>query len=236
VHHPDKIHVVLLLCALMAVVVVGRSDDALTALVVFLVAYAVGQLAAFAVVTGLRGRTSIADYTAMFARRPLLAAILTAAMLSFVGIPPLAGFTGKLLLFEATMDGGYAWLAVLAVANSVGSLFYYLRVVAPMSFDLANASETPVRKDVVPVPVLGQWALVGAMSSGSQSSQSDSARGHSRTTRGSAAPPVRSSQAAPSRTTSRADARNPLARHWQVTKGRLLEDRASPTCRRCLPR
>jgi NADH-quinone oxidoreductase subunit N len=58
-------------------------------------------------------------------------------MLSFVGIPPLAGFTGKLLLFEATMDGGYAWLAV---ANSVGSLFYYLRVVAPMSFDLANAS------------------------------------------------------------------------------------------------
>src|SRR3546814_19159670 len=42
------------------------------------------------------------------------------------------GFIGKLALFRATIEAGYAWLAVVAVANTVASLFYYLRVVGPM--------------------------------------------------------------------------------------------------------
>src|SRR3546814_600849 len=65
-----------------------------------------------------------------------------------VGIPPLAGFTAKLSLFAATIDAGYAWLAVVAVINSVASLVYYLRVIAPAYFE-------PL---VAPIPVLGQWA------------------------------------------------------------------------------
>ncbi len=156
--------------ALMAVVVVGRSPDALDALVVFLAAYAVGQLAAFAVVTELRGRTALEDYRGLFTQRPLLAGILTLAMLSFVGIPPLAGFAGKLLLFETTIDGGYTWLAALAVANSVVSLFYYLRVIGPMSFaETKHAPEGGPAASALPpavVPVLGHWAATGAVLSG----------------------------------------------------------------------
>jgi len=134
--------------ALMAIPVVGRSDQALGALVFFLAAYAVGQLAAFGVVTELRGRTRLDDYRGLAGRRPWLAAALVLALLSMVGVPPLGGFVGKLLLFGATVDGGYAWLAAVAVANTVVSLFYYLRVVAPMAFDPAPG----------PVPVLGRWA------------------------------------------------------------------------------
>ncbi len=62
--------------------------------------------------------------------------------------PPLAGFGAKLLLFGAAVDAGLAWLAVVAVVNSVISLAYYLRVLAPSYFEpLAG-----------PVPVLGSWA------------------------------------------------------------------------------
>lgn len=134
--------------ALMAVPVLGRSEQAVPALVVFLAAYAFGQLAAFGVVTELRGRTALEQYRGLAARRPVLAGALVVAFLSFVGIPPLAGFAGKLLLFTATIEGGYAWLAAVGVANTVLSLFYYLRVVAPMTFEPSPAS----------VPVLGRWS------------------------------------------------------------------------------
>ncbi|MEZ5237419.1 MAG: proton-conducting transporter membrane subunit [Microthrixaceae bacterium] len=106
----------------------------------------------------LRGRTALQDYRGLFARSPLPALALTLAMLSFVGIPPLAGFAGKLLLFGATIDGGYAWLAALAVANSVVSLFYYLRVIAPMSF---AGAEPPAK-----APTLGGWSATGAALAG----------------------------------------------------------------------
>ncbi len=57
------------------------------------------------------------------------------AFLSLLGIPPLAGFVGKLELFSAAIDAGQAWLAVVAVVNSVISLYYYLRVIAPAVLD-----------------------------------------------------------------------------------------------------
>ena len=120
--------------ALMAITVVGASDTAVPSLLVFLAAYAVANLAVFSAVTYLRGRTALDDYQGLARVRPWSAAVIILALLSFVGIPPLAGFFGKLLLFQAAIDGGYAWLAVVAIANTVLSLFYYLRVISPMVF------------------------------------------------------------------------------------------------------
>ncbi|MGK7295755.1 MAG: NADH-quinone oxidoreductase subunit N [Candidatus Wenzhouxiangella sp. M2_3B_020] len=124
--------------ALMAVVVIGLSEQALPALLVFLTGYAVANLAAFATVTYLRGRTELEDYRGLARQRPWTAAILILALLSFLGLPPLIGFFGKLLLFGAAIEGGYAWLAVAAVINTVISLFYYLRVIKPMVFEAAD--------------------------------------------------------------------------------------------------
>jgi formate hydrogenlyase subunit 3/multisubunit Na+/H+ antiporter MnhD subunit len=53
---------------------------------------------------------------------------LTLALLSLAGIPPLAGFAGKVLLLGAAIDGGMAWLAVIAAINMAVALFYYVRV------------------------------------------------------------------------------------------------------------
>ncbi len=56
-------------------------------------------------------------------------------MFSLAGIPPLAGFFGKLFLFGAAVESGWMWLAVAAVINSVISALYYLRVMVVMFMD-----------------------------------------------------------------------------------------------------
>jgi NADH-quinone oxidoreductase subunit N len=120
--------------ALMGVAVVGLSADALPALLVFVGAYALANITAFAVVAHLRGRTALADYAGLLRQRPWAAAALILAFLSLVGIPPLIGFVGKFALLLSVIEGEYGWLALLAIANSVLSLFYYARVIGPMVF------------------------------------------------------------------------------------------------------
>jgi NADH-quinone oxidoreductase subunit N len=141
---------------LLAVVAIGRSDLDVAALLLFLLAYVLANVAAFGVVVELRGRTELADYDGLARSRPWLAAVLALAFLSFIGIPPLVGFPAKLTLFAAAIDAGYAWLAVLAVANTVVSIFYYARVLGPMYFGAR----------LEPVPVLGRWALVSTSVAG----------------------------------------------------------------------
>lgn len=132
---------------LMAVSVVGLSAAALPALLVFLLGYAVANLAFFAVIAHLRGRTERSDYHGLASMRPWAAMVLVVSLLSLVGVPPLAGFVGKFMLFMATIDGGYAWLAAVAAANTVASLFYYLRVIGPMYFEAPAGN----------VATLGPW-------------------------------------------------------------------------------
>ncbi|MCQ0986949.1 NADH-quinone oxidoreductase subunit N [Jiella marina] len=117
---------------LMAVTVAGLSDQAMPALLIFLAGYTAANLAAFAAVTHLRGRTARNDYAGLLKTAPFAAIALIIAFLSLVGIPPLGGFLGKLELFLVTIDGGYGWLAVAALFNTVLSLVYYLRFAVPM--------------------------------------------------------------------------------------------------------
>lgn len=135
---------------LMAVVALGRSDLAIPSLLFFLLAYVAGNIAAFGVVAELRGRTALASYAGLARAHPWLAGALALSFLSFIGIPPLAGFVSKLLLFGAAIDANYTWLAVLAIVNTVVSVAYYGRVLAPVFFGGLNA----------PVPVLGRWAAI----------------------------------------------------------------------------
>ena len=140
---------------LMAVVALGRSPLAVPSLLYFLLAYVLGNLAAFGVVVELRGQAERARYAGLARERPWLAAALVVSFLSFVGVPPLAGFAAKLSLFGAVIDAGYGWLAVLAVANTVVSLAYYARVLGPAYFEQAPG----------PLPALGRWAAVGTAAS-----------------------------------------------------------------------
>lgn len=144
--------------ALMAVVALERSFLAVPSLLFFLVAYALANVAAFAVVIELRGEADRQRYAGLARAHPILALALVVAFLSLVGIPPLAGFGAKLALFGAAIDAGYTWLAVLAVANSVVSLAYYARVLAPAYFHPAPARA---------LPALGRWTHAAAVASAS---------------------------------------------------------------------
>ncbi|SDY72074.1 NADH dehydrogenase subunit N [Modestobacter sp. DSM 44400] len=116
---------------LLPVAVAGRSAQALPSLLLYLGCYAVTNLTAFAVVAALPRRRTLEEYQGMAAGHRWLGAALLLSLLSLVGTPPTAVFIGKLTVFSAAWDGGFAWLVVVAAANTVASLFYYLRWIAP---------------------------------------------------------------------------------------------------------
>ncbi|MER5424263.1 proton-conducting transporter transmembrane domain-containing protein [Streptosporangium roseum] len=116
---------------LLPVVAAGRSDLAAPALLFYLGAYAVTNLGAFAVVVAT-GRDSLGGYTGLARHSPGLAASLAVCLFGLIGTPPTAVFVGKLLAFAAAWDAGQVWLAVVAAANTVASVFYYLRWIVPV--------------------------------------------------------------------------------------------------------
>ena len=101
----------------------------------YLMAYLVTNLAAFGIVTVVGravGSDEISAYAGLSRRSPGLALALLAALLSLGGIPPFAGFFGKLLVFGAAIQQGLLWLALVGILNSVIALYYYLTVIKVM--------------------------------------------------------------------------------------------------------
>jgi len=135
---------------LLGIVAVERGELALPSLVVFAAAYAAMNIGAFAVVA-LAGR-ELREFAGLGRSRPAAGAAMVLFLISLVGIPPLAGFVGKFLLFGAAIEAGFTWLAVVAILNSVLSLAVYLRIVVPM---YQTPKETPASTGSVAVV----WAI-----------------------------------------------------------------------------
>ena len=141
--------------------VVAMTEAGANAVLLHLVGYAFTNLAAFAVVVTVEAKTrkeEIADYAGLSTASPLMAMVLTAALFSLAGLPIFAGFITKFYLFTAAADAGYLWLAVLAIANSVISLYYYLRVVREMY--ITEPDPEPERIRLSPTSAGALWALL----------------------------------------------------------------------------
>lgn len=114
------------------------GDVGTRAIAWYLLAYTVMNAGAFAVlslVADARDRhDSVEAWEGLGRRRPRLAIAMTIFLLSLAGIPPLAGFTGKLLVFQAAIQTGWIWLAVLGILTSVVAVVYYFRLVNAMWF------------------------------------------------------------------------------------------------------
>jgi len=103
------------------------------AVIYYLMVYVAMTLAAFAIVI-MREREvpdgdEIQTLVGYGRRRPIAGIIMTLSMLSLAGIPPMAGFVGKFMLFGAAVDADMVWLAVVGAVGSMISLAYYLRVI-----------------------------------------------------------------------------------------------------------
>ena len=145
-------------------VIVG-TPRGLTAILVYLMVYLFTQLGAFAVVVALRRRDTIGDelkdLTGLYQRSPFAAVAMLLFMLSLGGIPPTAGFMGKLWLFGAAIDSGYVWLAVIGVLNSAISLYYYIRVVV-FVWIKSDTAATPITLNPAMTTVLAV-AIIGTI-------------------------------------------------------------------------
>jgi NADH-quinone oxidoreductase subunit N len=130
--------------ALVGFVAAGAAEDAehrsaaLSAVAFYMLTYAVMNLGAFAIVTLLARnndrRTDVEDYNGIGFRAPALAFTLSLFLLSLLGLPPTAGFMGKIMVFRAALDAKYFGLVVIGVLNTAVSAYYYLRLIVVMFF------------------------------------------------------------------------------------------------------
>jgi NADH-quinone oxidoreductase subunit N len=135
---------------------VGNDAVGQSGLLFFLMSYAVTNLGAFIAVIAISNKIdsdSIADYTGMGKRAPLLAVALTLCLISLIGLPPTAGLIAKIYIFSGAVQHGLLWLVIVAVINSCVSAFYYLRVVKVMWLG------APASEEKVP----SSWALRTAL-------------------------------------------------------------------------
>jgi NADH-quinone oxidoreductase subunit N len=116
--------------------VVSRGDDGVSSTLWYLLTYAVTTIAAFAVVIAVErqreGDVTLSTLRGLGRTSPLLAGVLTVALLSLAGIPPTAGFAGKLAVFRAGVGSGFDWLVLVGVLSSVIAAFFYLRIMGAM--------------------------------------------------------------------------------------------------------
>jgi NADH-quinone oxidoreductase subunit N len=146
-------------------VLVGTHDSAFS-LMYYLAVYAITTLSAFGVVAIIEGEDEsgldIDSYRGLARRNPYLAALFALAMVSLAGFPPTAGFVGKYFVFSAAIDEGYIWLVVIAVVNSLISVYYYLRpVVAMYMYEPMDESEVSLPRIMIPVFFLLVLVVLG---------------------------------------------------------------------------
>lgn len=142
---------------LMGVVIL--SVQGLTAVMIYFVVYLFMNLGAFYIVQVVAervGSEEIEDYKGLAKRMPFMAGAMVLFMMSLTGIPMTAGFVGKLFLFAAVLDRaatqtGFYWLLLIAVLNSVVSLFYYIKVVKAMYLEKGEEDAPPIRVGAVPI-------------------------------------------------------------------------------------
>lgn len=124
--------------------VINNSAFGVATVVYFMLVYMFSNLAAFGVVSAISaetGKESIDDYKGFYGTNPKLSLVMMLAMFSLAGIPPIAGFFGKFFLFTAAAEKGYYILVLIAVLNTIISLYYYLLIIKTMFIE---KSDTPI--------------------------------------------------------------------------------------------
>jgi NADH-quinone oxidoreductase subunit N len=151
---------------LIGVAALDGSAQGIPALLYYLIAYAVTNLAAFGVVAAVEretGSVEIEAFRGLGRRHPWWTAALVLSLLSLLGVPPLAGFVGKLEVFTAAIDADMAWLAGVGILATVVSLYPYLRLIAPATLDAGGLGipRGRLRPALVLAAIVATLATVG---------------------------------------------------------------------------
>lgn len=125
---------------------IGGNQLGMASVIYYVLVYIFSNLGAFGVaiaISNQTGKENIDEYNGLYKTNPGLSLIMTLALFSLAGIPPVAGFFGKFFLFTAAAEKGYYLLVLIAVLNTIISLYYYLLVVKAM---FINKSDSPIEK------------------------------------------------------------------------------------------
>jgi len=136
--------------------VAAASELGVASVVFYLILYLLTNLAAFGIVAIFErvvGSNDIAAYAGLSRRKPWLALAMLTAFLSLAGVPPFAGFVGKVWLFAAAVERGLIWLVVIGVLNSIVGIYYYLVVLKVVY--LYRSPET----EREPLPITRPYAI-----------------------------------------------------------------------------
>ncbi len=137
--------------------VVVLSNEGIAAVMVYFSVYLFMNLGAFYLVMLIAdkiGSEDIDSYKGLGYRSPFAGVVMTIFLLSLTGIPPTAGFIGKLYIFAALINAKWIWLAIVGVLNSVVSLYYYVRILKNMFLSGPPESTSPISFSVSQVIVL----------------------------------------------------------------------------------
>jgi NADH-quinone oxidoreductase subunit N len=122
--------------ALMGLAAGGEQGP--SSALIYLALYLPTTIGMFALILAMRrdgqSAETVADLAGLAQKRPWMAALFTMLLFSVAGIPPFAGFIGKLLVLTAAVDGGLYWLAILGAVAAVVAAAYYLRLIASIWF------------------------------------------------------------------------------------------------------
>jgi NADH-quinone oxidoreductase subunit N len=124
------------------------AADAVGSVAFYVAMYLFMNLGAFTIVALLRNQIrseQIDDYAGLFEHSPGLVVCFSIILFSLIGLPPLAGFAAKLVIFGAVVDAEMYFLLTIGVLNSVVSLFYYLRVMKVMVFNSPRPGQLATR-------------------------------------------------------------------------------------------
>ena len=121
----------------------GGGDQGPSSALIYLALYLPATIGIFALVLAMRrdgeAAETVADLAGLAQKRPWMAALFTMLLFSIAGIPPFAGFIGKLAVFQSAIDGGLYWLAILGGVAAVVAAAYYLRLLASIWFSAPAA-------------------------------------------------------------------------------------------------
>jgi len=166
-------HAGYLLVGVVSAKVEGARSIALAGVLFYLAAYTATAVGAFAVVGAMEARNKgdeepkrpwdLDRYSGLARKNPALAFAMTVFLLSLAGVPPTAGFVGKLYIFKAAVGAQLYPLAIAGVLTSVLGAFYYLRVIVHMYMKPAEGDEAAVAAPAMALALGGAVAVVAIL-------------------------------------------------------------------------
>jgi NADH-quinone oxidoreductase subunit N len=166
-------HAGYLLVGVVSAKVEGARSIALAGVLFYLAAYTATAIGAFAVVGALEARSrggeepqdawDLARFSGLARRNPVLAFAMTVFLLSLAGVPPTAGFMGKLYIFKAAVGANQIPLAVAGILTSILGAFYYLRVIVHMYMKPAEGEDRAVTTTSMALALGGAVAIVAIL-------------------------------------------------------------------------